>query len=130
MRETVSSLPHLMYEDLAVAAPVIGWCAGAAIAFGFVWLLLLRLLAGYMVWATLAAAAVGMGAAAWWLWTTQESMKASPLYGADDLHTQQADGSWSTAVVPCESRPALVDAASAVAESDVDIDDEDIDKFQ
>ena len=91
MRETVSSLPHLMYEDLAVAAPVIGWCAGAAIAFGFVWLLLLRLLAGYMVWATLAAAAVGMGAAAWWLWTTQESMKGSPLYGADDLHTQQAD---------------------------------------
>ena len=37
------------------------------------------------------------------------------------IHTQQADGSWSTAVVPCESRPALVDAASAVAESDVDI---------
>ena len=37
------------------------------------------------------------------------------------IHTQQPDGSWSTAVVPCESRPALVDAAIAVAESDVNI---------
>ena len=37
------------------------------------------------------------------------------------IHTQQPDGSWSTTVVPCESRPALVDAAIAVAESDVNI---------
>ena len=36
-------------------------------------------------------------------------------------HTQQPDGLWSTAVVPCESRPALVDAALAVIDSDVDI---------
>ena len=37
------------------------------------------------------------------------------------VHTQQPDGSWRTAVVPCESRPALVDAAIAVTDSDVDI---------
>ena len=37
------------------------------------------------------------------------------------VHTQQPDGSWRTAVVPCESRPALVDAAIAVTDSDVNI---------
>ena len=37
------------------------------------------------------------------------------------VHTQQPDGSLRTAVVPCESRPTLIDAAIAVTDSDVDI---------
>ena len=39
------------------------------------------------------------------------------------IHTQQPDGSWSITVVPCESRPALVDAASASTMTDSDDSD-------
>ena len=51
--------------------------------------------------------------------TVSTDGRDSTLLCTKKIHTQQPDGSWSIAVVPCESRPAL--AASAVAESDVDI---------
>ena len=53
--------------------------------------------------------------------TVSTDGRDSPVSWTKKIHTQQADGSWSIAVVPCESRPALVDAALAVAESDVNI---------
>ena len=68
-----------------------------------------------------AAASSGTASEASSVSTVSTDGRDSTFSWTKKIHTQQPDGSWSIAVVPCESRPALVDAASAVAESDVDI---------
>jgi len=103
LRKSISSTPHLVYEDLVVSWPVIAGCSAAAFGFGLVWLVLLRLLAGAMVWVSLAALAVGMGFGAWWLYKTAEAMKGDERYGEDDFYTKQADyatiGFWVVVVI-------------------------------
>ena len=97
MRSLVSSLPHLVYEDLQVAAPVIYTCVGGAFLFGLLWLLLLRLFAHAMVWLTVVGIGTGCGVGAYFMWQTQANMKASERYDCcnhtspDPLFSQQAD---------------------------------------
>jgi len=107
-REFVATLPHLVYEDLVIAAPVIAGCAAAALVFGFAWLLLLRLLAGSMVWISLIAAAGGLGFGCYWLWVTSTRMRDDERYDADSHFTQQADVARVSFFIVCGLAAAYV----------------------
>jgi len=61
LRKSISNLPHLVFEDLSIAWPVVVGCSSGAILFGLVWLVLIRLLSGLMVWISLLGVAVGAG---------------------------------------------------------------------
>eukprot|EP00966_Prymnesium_polylepis_P036805 854025-Prymnesium_polylepis.1 len=91
LREFVSSAPHLAYEDVRVAAPVICGCLVFAFCFGLVWMVLLRFWASLMVWATLGAIGAGFGGASWWLFDRLEWMRRDVRYASDDLFRHQAD---------------------------------------
>ena len=91
MRSSVSSAPHLVWEDLTLSSPVIASCIGFASLFGFVWMVLVRFFAHFMVWTTVISLSAGCGIGAYYMWQQQLEMKASPRYGIDDLFTQQTD---------------------------------------
>ena len=94
MRQLVSSMPHLIYEDLAIAWPVIAGCVSMALVFSFLWLVLLRIFAGWMVWATLAAFVAGFAAGGFALWEAAEQMRADPRYELDGGFAQRADAAY------------------------------------
>lgn len=91
MRRYISSAPHLIYEDLALAWPLVCACIGSAFVFGLVWMLLLRVFAAWMVWGTVVSIAVGAAVGSWYMWTAQERMGTEPRYLTDELYRQQAD---------------------------------------
>ena len=61
-----------------MSAPVIYSCIGCALLFAFLWLVLLRLFAHFMVWFTVTALGGGCALGAYFMWQTQADMKASP----------------------------------------------------
>lgn len=65
-----------------------------ALLVGFAWLLLIRFLAGLMVWITLFGLAAADGVLCWWLWTRQQAMKADVRYGEEGDFTSQADAAY------------------------------------
>mmetsp|Transcript_4828 Transcript_4828/g.16161 ORF Transcript_4828/g.16161 Transcript_4828/m.16161 type:complete len:784 (+) Transcript_4828:47-2398(+) len=94
LRRLISSLPHMAVEDLSVAWPVLAGCSAVALLVGFAWLLLIRFLAGLMVWITLFGLAAADGVLCWWLWTRQQAMKADVRYGEEGDFTSQADAAY------------------------------------
>jgi hypothetical protein len=105
MREAISSLPHLVLEDLTIAWPVIVGCSTGAVLACLIWLLLIRLLSGAMVWISLISLAVGGAVGCWYLHALQARMKADARYGEDEQFSSAADGAyvgfWVATVFTC-----------------------------
>ena len=92
MRRFVSSAPHILWEDLVASAPVVYACIGSAFVYGLLWMLLIRMFAHLMVWATATSISAGCAVGAYYMWLTQSRMRASPRFTSGDrLFVQQAD---------------------------------------
>ena len=103
VRRFVSSLPHILVGDVRVAAPAIGLCVALAFCFGLIWLLLVRLFSGAMVYVSLFTAVLGLSVGCWQLWEAQKKMREDARYGVDERFARQADaahlGFWALLVL-------------------------------
>lgn len=91
MREFVSSYPHLFYEDLRVALPVVIGCTAVSFVLAWVWMGLLRFFAGWMVWLTVVGGAAGLAIGSWFLFYTYSWMSETLEYGVDELYTRDTN---------------------------------------
>lgn len=94
IREAISNLPHLVFEDMSIAWPVVTGCSSGAVFACLIWLLLIRLLSGVMVWLTLVGLAVGAAIGCWYLHALQARMKGDARYGDDEQFSSVADGTY------------------------------------
>ena len=104
MRSSVSSAPHLVWEDLTLSSPVIASCIGFASLFGFVWMVLVRFFAHFMVWTTVISLSAGCGIGAYYMW--QQQIAAHMFYA------QQGAGAAAPEGDDSRKRKAPDDAAS------------------
>jgi len=93
LRESVHSLPSLVYEDLALSWPVVLGCIATTIVFYLIWMMALRACAHTMVWLIIGAIGAGLGVGAFCVYEVHAEMRASARYGraGEEVYTQRAD---------------------------------------